>query len=117
MKAAPARSMEPTKKPYHQSVPLRSLSLLDCLLPSHSAGIVAITGTKMMTRWRNRKPVHIGSMIYMSTKKYIPLRYFLEFCNAFGTCSFNSCLDASSMASSCVFPPFSDSSFCDSNES
>ena len=29
---------------------------------------------------------------------------------AFGTCSFNSFLDASNMASSCVFPPFSDPS-------
>ena len=111
MKAAPARSMDRTKKPYHHSVPLRSLSLCGCLRPSHITGIVARTGTKMKARCRNRKPVNIGSTMYKSTKKYIPRRYFFEFWIALGTCSLSSFLDASSMASSCVFSPLPESSF------
>lgn len=35
----------------------------------------------------------------------MPLLYFFEFLMASGTCSFNSCLDASSIASSCVLSP------------
>lgn len=61
--AAPALSMELTRNPYHQSVPLLSLSRFGFLLPIHMTGMVRMTGTKMKTRWRNRKPVAMGSMI------------------------------------------------------
>lgn len=96
--------MDLTRKLYHQSVPLLSLSLAGCLLPSHIAGTATNTGTKMMTRCKKRRPVAIGSIMYRSTKKYSERRYLLEFCIAFGTCSFSSLLDTSSMASSCVLP-------------
>jgi hypothetical protein len=63
MNAAPARSMDDTRKPYHHSVPLLSLSLSVRLCPSHIAGIVTMTGTKMKTRCRKRSPVAMGSIM------------------------------------------------------
>jgi hypothetical protein len=40
----------------------------------------------------------------LSTKKYIFLRIFLDFCRRLGTCSLSSSRDASSMSSSVVLP-------------
>lgn len=50
MKAAPALSMEFTKKAYHQRVPDLSLSLSGFRWPIQMAGTVAMTGTKMKMR-------------------------------------------------------------------
>lgn len=61
MKAGPARSIAWTKNLYHQSVPVRSLSCAFCLRPNQTNGTAAITGTKMTTRCKNRKPVAMGS--------------------------------------------------------
>ena len=69
MKAGPARSIDFTRNQYHHNVPDLSLSLSLSLAPIHNAGTVAITGTNMNTRCRNRKPVQSGSQIYKSTKK------------------------------------------------
>jgi len=69
IKAGPARSMELTRNQYHQSVPDLSLSRSFCRGPSHIAGTVRITGTKMKTNWRNLKQVQIGSHIYTSRNK------------------------------------------------
>jgi hypothetical protein len=104
MNAAPALSIEPTRKPYHHNVPALSSERSACLFPSHIIGIVTMTGTKMMTRCRKRNPVAIGSMIQSSTKKYMPLLTFFEFFNLLGTCSSSSFRDASSICCSPVLP-------------
>jgi hypothetical protein len=55
--------MELTRKPYHHSVPLLSSSLLGFLEPIQITGIVTMTGTNIMTRCKNRKPVAMGSIM------------------------------------------------------
>jgi hypothetical protein len=111
MNEAPAASIDLTRKPYHHNVPLLSLSRSGCRWPIQITGIVAKTGTKMMTRCKNLTPVHSGSQMYLSMKMYMHLRTFFEFCSPFGNCSLSSFLEASSISSSLVFS-LSPSSSC-----
>ena len=94
-------------------VPLRSLSLSGIRAPSHITGIVAMTGTNMASRCKKRKPVAMGSTMYVSSIRQSPFLIFFEFFNLSGTCSANSCRDISNICASCVLPlplPFSSSS-------
>lgn len=104
IKAAPARSIELVRKPYHHSVPVRSLSRSGCVLPIHIAGTVMITGTNNTIRCSNRNPVAIGSRIYVSRIFQIPRRMPCEPCTSLGTCCASSALEASSICSSPVLP-------------
>lgn len=104
MKAGPARSMECTKKEYHQSVPERSLSRSLRRLPSQTNGIVPITGTNIITRCRNLNIVATGSTITVSTNKYKLLHSLAIPCNSSGISFAISALDASSMCTSGVLP-------------
>lgn len=103
MNAGPARSIDLTKKLYHHSVPVLSLSRSECLLPIHIAGTVTITGTKMRRRCTNLKPVHIGSHIYTSRKSTMPCR-ILDIPTSSSDSFFSiSCREAASMRPSAVW--------------
>jgi hypothetical protein len=102
IKAGPARSIEFTRNQYHHSVPDLSLSRSLCRGPSHIAGTVRITGTNMMTKWRNRKPVQMGSHIYTSRNKTIPCRNLENPWSSSDNFFVISSLDAASMRVSAV---------------
>lgn len=104
MKAGPARSIDRTRKVYHHRVPLRS-SLLSFLRdPNQITGKVVMTGTKMTTRCKKRKPVARGSQTYVSIAYQIPLKNLFNPCTLSGMLFCTSALDASSICSSGVFP-------------
>ena len=110
MKAGPALSIECTRNEYHHKVPLRSSPLSFLRRPNQIIGSVVMTGTNMMTKCKNRKPVARGSHTYVSITEWKVFHTLLKPYTLSGTFFCTSALDASSMCSSGVFPsPFSSS--------
>lgn len=101
--AGPARSIDFTRNQYHHSVPVLSLSLLGSRGPSHIAGTVRITGTKIITKCRNLNVVQIGSHIYTSRKSAMPCRNLEKPWSSSDNFFAISSLEASSIRLSAVF--------------